>query len=531
MHKATALASALAALSTASSVHAQSRWLHVDQSAPPGGDGSSWEHAFRDLDAALGAIANTDFQQISDIWVSIAQGTYRPRARAAGSPAFAITGDSGLVSGIRLHIEGSFAGLRSTNPYVRDYVSTPTILSADVRGDDQPGFRNRDDNLGPVLTNSYYGNARVWWIWIDGLQFIGGRAPYNSAGGLHLESEYAPEISNCTFEECEGYQGGGLAVRTSGYYGPAWIRNCTARNNRARLDGGGMFFEGPAFLWLCRLTDNSCRNNGGGLDATSADIRLSVIAGNQAMFGGGVHGWAGLYNSLIVANHASVGGGAFLTHSDVISSTIAGNSADYGGGLHLSASFWRITYSILDQNSARLAGPQISNSELPNPLWLDHVLLRGGGNAIFAPFGGSIYPDSVVFDCDARFVDPDGPDHDPNTWADNDYHLAPGSCAIDRGEPNSGGGLDLDGHEHRLPRFPGGTPLPDLGCYEYLPHCPADFNQDAGVTVDDLLDFLTSFTFGQPLADIDDGSATNTPDDAVTIDDLIYFLARYNAGC
>jgi len=35
----------------------------------------------------------------------------------------------------------------------------------------------------------------------------------------------------------------------------------------------------------------------------------------------------------------------------------------------------------------------------------------------------------------------------------------------------------------------------------------------------------------QCVADVDDGSGTNTPDGGVTIDDLLYFLARFEAGC
>jgi len=36
-------------------------------------------------------------------------------------------------------------------------------------------------------------------------------------------------------------------------------------------------------------------------------------------------------------------------------------------------------------------------------------------------------------DADPLFVDPDGPDNDPNTWEDKDYHLSPGSPCIDAG--------------------------------------------------------------------------------------------------
>ncbi len=54
---------------------------------------------------------------------------------------------------------------------------------------------------------------------------------------------------------------------------------------------------------------------------------------------------------------------------------------------------------------------------------------------------------------------------------------------------------------------------------------------DGGVTIDDLIHYLTLFELGDVGADVDDGSGTGTPDLGVTIDDLIYYLTRFEAGC
>ncbi len=68
--------------------------------------------------------------------------------------------------------------------------------------------------------------------------------------------------------------------------------------------------------------------------------------------------------------------------------------------------------------------------------------------------------------------------------------------------------------------------LAGAGCAQPDGYCP-----DGGVTIDDLVAFVTSMSVGGSIADMDDGSGTGTPDGGVTIDDLIYFLGHYAAGC
>jgi hypothetical protein len=77
-----------------------------------------------------------------------------------------------------------------------------------------------------------------------------------------------------------------------------------------------------------------------------------------------------------------------------------------------------------------------------------------------------------------------------------------------------------------------------FGDVTVLGACPADTDDgggtgtpDGGVTVDDLLFYLTLFEQGVARADTDDGTGTGTPDGGVTIDDLQYYLARLEAGC
>ncbi len=71
-----------------------------------------------------------------------------------------------------------------------------------------------------------------------------------------------------------------------------------------------------------------------------------------------------------------------------------------------------------------------------------------------------------------------------------------------------------------------------------LPPCPADFDDgnnsgtpDGGVTIDDLLYYITQFGAGLPAADLDNGTGLGIKDQGVTIDDLLYFLQHFAAGC
>ncbi len=68
--------------------------------------------------------------------------------------------------------------------------------------------------------------------------------------------------------------------------------------------------------------------------------------------------------------------------------------------------------------------------------------------------------------------------------------------------------------------------------------CPADIDDgsatgtpDASVDISDLLYYLQLFDAGDPAADFDDGSGLGLPDGGVDISDLLYFLARFDAGC
>jgi predicted extracellular nuclease len=68
-------------------------------------------------------------------------------------------------------------------------------------------------------------------------------------------------------------------------------------------------------------------------------------------------------------------------------------------------------------------------------------------------------------------------------------------------------------------------------CVADLDDGTATGTPDGGVTIDDLLFYLVLFEAGDIRADVDDGSSTGARDCGVTIDDLLYFLFRFESGC
>lgn len=74
-------------------------------------------------------------------------------------------------------------------------------------------------------------------------------------------------------------------------------------------------------------------------------------------------------------------------------------------------------------------------------------------------------------------------------------------------------------------------PLPARPCVADVDDGGGQGVPDGGVTIDDLLYFISLYDAGSPDADVDDGTGSGVPDDGVTIDDLLYFLARFESGC
>jgi hypothetical protein len=419
-------------------------------------------------------------------------------------------------------------------------------------------------------------------------------------GGVHCELS-DPAIENCTIAENSAESGGGMSCVESS----PTIANCTITGNSGEWCGGGVYCEASgANISDCTITANNGTYAGGGVlceDSTST-IANCRITHNLAEYGAGIccnapylgrngrpqrkGGDPLIENCAIAENSADSNGGGlccYFGNPTITNCTITSNDAyDDGGGI-CCGDYPTITNCTITENSAGSwgggitcdASPTITNCTIAG----NEAGYAGGGiecengsptvaNCIlWADTPEEIYPgdygDPVVrysdvqgdwpgdgnIDADPLFVDPDGPDDDPNTWEDNDYHLSGGSPCIDAGcnwgvPPDTADldedgdtteftPLDLDGEGRFFddPNTPdtGRTcpPIVDMGAYEFgdtgPQPCPGDLDCDRTVRQSDLGILLAAWQ----LSNQGDLNCDGVTDES----DLGILLAHWGESC
>ena len=318
------------------------------------------------------------------------------------------------------------------------------------------------------------------------------------------------------------YDGKDISVRSEN--GPA---NCIID-----CEGSGRGF------YLCKgETENAVIDGltvtGGNATTASIDCRLGsrpmimncIVTGNVGLVGGGItcgtDSDSTIVNCVVVGNTATnIGGGLrfYACSPTIVNCTIADNTAANGGGgvLCVNGASPAIVNCVVWGNSAP-TGSQIALHE-SSVLVVSYCDVQGGAAAASLESGCVLTWGDGNIDADPLFVDPDGPDDDPNTWGDNDYRLNPGSSCIDAadntavpldtfdldedGDTDERTPFDLDGN----PRFvqdpftdDTGVPDPplywyivDMGAYEYQ-FCHGDLDDDGYVGLSDLAQLLSWF--------------------------------------
>ena len=359
---------------------------------------------------------------------------------------------------------------------------------------------------------------------------------YGIGGGVYCV-DCSPKFTNCTISENSAKVGGGVYCksskptfsgcilrRNSAYYDGGGIccvssnpllHGCTIARNSA-ISGGGVYCDqSHPVLIKCDITENSINRSGyiygGGVYCRASNPSLShcTINGNLAYTGGGVCCYGSspsLSNCLLIANEARIGGGVYCDEGGLpmlSSCTIVENSGPYGSGVSS-------RYMYLELKDSVIWGNGSNGIELYSNQVLTHCLVQNGS-------GKSWFGEGCI-DADPLFVDPDGPDNDPNTWEDNDYRLQPGSPCIDAGDnaavpldefdldndgdPNEPLPVDLSGLRRFFddPNTPdtglgeAGDPIVDMGAYEFgaaiTPGCVGDLNCDGAVNTFDIDPFI-----------------------------------------
>ncbi len=407
--------------------------IHVDAAAPDGGDGTSWEAAFNDLQDALEA--GRSLNGLVALWV--AAGTYKPD-RGTGDRDLSFELSSGIA------VYGGFLGGESSLDE-RDVVANETILSGDLDGNDVPGS---DINDLSVFENSFHVVTALGTdetAILDGLTISGGTAfgapfPRDTGGGVYVAS--------------------GLIT----------VRHCRFVENRAII-GGGIGTNNLSDLLISdsHFVRNMVFNSGGGVHnvgGQASTFDRCAFVGNIALniYGGGMNGGGRIRDCLFAGNTCVINGGAIRTWGDSVltNCTVVYNTAGNSGGGVDGSGFGSLTVTgcIFWGNEGALGGgetAQLTSAAISYCCIQELNYYAGNGN---------------IGD-DPAFVDPGGPDGTIGT-PDDDYRLLAGSPCINAAAPLGTvdiGTQDLDGAD-RVQHC-----RVDMGAYE-SPLLANDCDQD-----------------------------------------------------
>ncbi len=490
--------------------------LFVDDDAAGGGDGLTWDTAYRFLQDAL-TFASEPANGVTEIRVG--QGTYKPDRDEADPEG---TGDReatfNLINGLSLL--GGYAGIGAEDPDERDVDLYETVLSGDLAGNDGPGFVNYEENTLNILTGEDLDDATL----LEGWFVIGGN---NEGGPLDGGAGLTVTLSSLTVRDCRflfnfaSTVGGAVAARG----GEPVFERCLFDGNRVENDFGvGAFVclgSGHFQLHECVFVRNSTDSWAGAVNNQNAGLLTAIgclFLDNEASGNGGAIGlWnqgeAVLVNCLFQGNKAGSDGGALAVRDSfatLINCTVVSNIAldGLGGGLYADVINGPISQAVLrnsvfwgnlDALPEATLDDQISADE-PAILKITYSCIQ------------DIDPENGLGNIadDPLFVDLLGPDGEPAT-GDEDLRLHAGSPCIDAGDNTwipVDVVTDLDGN----PRFVddpgtkdtgvGRPPIVDMGAYEFQGvSCFWDLDGDDSVGTGDLILLLGSW--GDPYGTAD----------------------------
>ena len=310
--------------------------LCVDASASPGGDGQTWQTAYRFFQDALVQAQNGD-----SIWV--AQGIYRPDTSSTNPNGTLLLTDS-FVLKQGVHWYGGFVGYEDPDTFNlddRDVQDHPTILTGDLLGNDDPNTMGAEMLTDPTRTDNSYkviSGVGITDARIDGFVITAGHGQgtgdQNRASGLDNGNNSNPIVENCYFYRNTGVYGGAVfnyrstcpmknvrfKQNASGYQGGAimngtslttmTLTNCQFIENFSSNSGGAVYNKNTGLLQFenCIFTKNAAGLYGNGQGGAIYNINASQIAADQCTFYGNIAKTDGgaIYNNAAVVLQNSI---------------------------------------------------------------------------------------------------------------------------------------------------------------------------------------------------------------------------------
>ena len=414
--------------------------LFVDDDAPPGGDGTTWDTAYRFLQDALTTASDPDE---GIILVRVGQGTYVPSQTEKNPNGSDPTMRFQLINGVV--IAGGYAGIGELDPNERDIELYPTIMdglqssntlvigSFTTASAVLDGFTITGGNAnGSPCTPSFNGAGlyiQAGSPTIANCIFTGNQATNNNSygGAVYMQQNASPSFTGCMFiNNTASRGGGGISIANS----TPMFTDCTFSNNSASRGGaihsdnssemlvgctfdgnvatgdrkaegiGGawqIFGNGNPILTDCTFVNNTAEGNGGAINRRNSTGSLTLIgcvfSSNQASDGGAIHideklgevPTLQLLDCSFDGNSAGSRGGSVSieeTTAIITNCTFTGNLAGtIGGGMHLLDTDAIITNCTFNENTAGGGGgvsSESSNSSVTNCLFVANSSVLGG---------------------------------------------------------------------------------------------------------------------------------------------------------
>lgn len=416
--------------------------VFVDDDAPPGGDGTTWETAYRFLQDGL-SFAADPANGVSHI--KFAQGVYLPD-RDESNPTGSGDRHATFFAAEDVQLFGGYAGIGAADPDERDFTTYISVLSGDLDGDDLPEFVNIAENSFHVVTIDLTSGAVL-----EGLTIAHGNADGEvldlyGAGVLNIGS--SPMVRFCILRDNSAITGGGF-YNTGDGAAPGFL-DCTFTGNRALSPGSGGGFRsheatGQTTFTGCTFESNTAWS-GGAISIRHGDVGFVA---EQCVFNGNQISGAGGAITVFDMSGVSVLSGCVFANN-----CVSQGAGGIGGAVYASSAAFDITGCLFVDNAAYVGGAvamkdtdEFALSALTNCLFAGNAAQHRGGAVYWegtgaptftgcdfegnsADRGGAVALRAVFDDIDATFQD--------CTFSDNLAYLRGGAIHLDAQAPASG---------------------------------------------------------------------------------------------